>query len=192
MLIHFSHGTMCSISSKNSRFFVRACDNSSLKADRLSCLSIPILYHFFRLFELCGVVLSNIALWGAALFVLHGFLVRSISALIQLQQHIISGVCVLPLLNFLVSQLIYSVSCKTDFLTGENCFFTHWERIHLEYQISSFTPTCVHSSLPIIVIAQGFQQDTFIGARQLDFSHNPITFPNFSCALRLFLSKAWA
>lgn len=42
MLIHFPHGTMCSISSKNSRFFVRTCDNSSLKADRLSCLSIPM------------------------------------------------------------------------------------------------------------------------------------------------------
>ena len=73
MLIHFPHGTMCSISSKNSRFFVRTCDNSSLKADRLSCLSIHILYHFFRLFALCGVALSNIALWGVALFVLHGF-----------------------------------------------------------------------------------------------------------------------
>ena len=64
---------MCSISSKNSRFFVRTCDNSSLKSDRLSCLSIHILYHFFRQFALCGVALSNIALWGAALFVLHGF-----------------------------------------------------------------------------------------------------------------------
>ena len=73
MLIHFPHGTMCSISSKNSRFFVRTCDNSSLKADRLSCLSIHILYHFFRLFALCGVALSNIALWGVALFVLYGF-----------------------------------------------------------------------------------------------------------------------
>ena len=73
MLIHFPHGTMCSISSKNSRLFVRTCDNSSLKADRLSCLSIHILYHFFRLFALCGVALSNIALWGVALFVLHGF-----------------------------------------------------------------------------------------------------------------------
>ena len=81
-------------------------------------------------------------------------------------------------------------SCKTDFLTGENCFFTHRERIYFEYQISSFTPTCVHGSLPIIVIAQRFQQNNFIGARQLDFSHNPIAFPNFSCALRLFLSKA--
>ena len=64
---------MRSISAKNSRFFVRTCDNSSLKADRLSCLSIHILYHFFRLFALCGVALSNIALWGVALFVLHGF-----------------------------------------------------------------------------------------------------------------------
>ena len=73
MLIHFPHGTMCSISSKNSRLFVRTCDNSSLKADRLSCLSIHILYHFFRLFALCGVALSNIALWSVALFVLHGF-----------------------------------------------------------------------------------------------------------------------
>ena len=55
------------------RILVRTCDNSSLKADRLTCLSIHILYHFFRLFALCGVALSNIALWSVALFVLHGF-----------------------------------------------------------------------------------------------------------------------
>lgn len=60
MLIHFSHGTMRSISSKNSRFFVRTCDNSSLRADRLSCLSIPILYHFLRLFALCGIALKEL------------------------------------------------------------------------------------------------------------------------------------
>ncbi len=34
---------------------------------------------------------------------------------------------------------------------------------------------------------------SFVCASQLDFSHHsPIAFPSFSCALRLFLSKAWA
>ena len=41
--------TMRSISPKNSRFFVRTCDNSSLRADRLNCLFILLLYHFWRL-----------------------------------------------------------------------------------------------------------------------------------------------
>ena len=58
MLIHFSHGTMRSISPKNSRFFVRTCDNSSLRADRLCCLSISVVFHFLRLFPLCGIALS--------------------------------------------------------------------------------------------------------------------------------------
>ena len=57
MLSHFPHGTIRSIFAKNSRFFVCTCDNSSLRADRLSCLSIPMLYHLLRLFALCGIAL---------------------------------------------------------------------------------------------------------------------------------------
>ena len=44
------HGTMRSISARNSRFFVSTCDNSSLSADRLIYLFISVLYHF------CGYI----------------------------------------------------------------------------------------------------------------------------------------
>ena len=53
----YSSHTMRSISPKNSRFLVRACDNSSLRADRLCCLSISIVFRFLRLFPLCGIAL---------------------------------------------------------------------------------------------------------------------------------------
>ena len=46
-----------------------------------------------------------------AMYFARCFFVYSISALNQLQQHIIGCVCVLALLDFLVSQLIYGCSC---------------------------------------------------------------------------------
>ena len=42
-LIHSPHGTIRSISAKNSRFFVRTCVSSSLRADRLICLFMALL-----------------------------------------------------------------------------------------------------------------------------------------------------
>ena len=55
----FPHGTIRSISAKKSRLFVRNCDNSSLKAARLSCLSIPLFYHTWQHFALCGVTITS-------------------------------------------------------------------------------------------------------------------------------------
>lgn len=124
--------------------------------------------------------------------VLQGNFSFPVFALNQFPQHIIGGVCVLSLADSLIPQSVYSGSCKADFLIGENCLFTGWEKIHFQHQISCFLPTCIIGSLPIIVITQRLQQNNFIGARQLDFSHNPIAFPSFSCAFRLFLSNAWA
>ena len=51
---------MRSICSKNSFFFVRTCDNSSLRADILICLFITLLYHICAFFALCGVALDLI------------------------------------------------------------------------------------------------------------------------------------
>ena len=39
---------------------VRTCDNSSLRTDRLCCLSISIVFHFLRLFPLSGIALNVI------------------------------------------------------------------------------------------------------------------------------------
>lgn len=45
---------------KNSFFFVRTCDNSSIRLDRLICLSMSLFYHIFSLcaLGLCGVALT--------------------------------------------------------------------------------------------------------------------------------------
>ena len=63
---HSPHGTMRSICDKNSFFFVRTCANSSLRPDRLTCLSMPIFYHtclYFASF-LCGIALEPVGLHG--------------------------------------------------------------------------------------------------------------------------------
>ena len=56
---HSPHGTIRSISAKNSFFFVRTCSNSSLRADILNCLVIFVLYHIYGQFALCGIALNN-------------------------------------------------------------------------------------------------------------------------------------
>lgn len=44
---HSPHGTMRSICDRNSFFFVRTCANSSLRPDRLTCLSIEACGSYF-------------------------------------------------------------------------------------------------------------------------------------------------
>ena len=57
--IHSPHGMMRFICSKNSFFFVLACDNLSLSADRLSCLFIHLFYRIPQFIVLRGVALIN-------------------------------------------------------------------------------------------------------------------------------------
>lgn len=58
---HSPHGTMRSICDRNSFFFVRTCANSSLRPDRLTCLSMPIFYHtcLYSASFLCGIALKQ-------------------------------------------------------------------------------------------------------------------------------------
>ena len=44
-LPYFPHRIRRSICSQNSFFFVRACDSSSIRPDRLICLFMPLFYH---------------------------------------------------------------------------------------------------------------------------------------------------
>ena len=57
--IHSPHGMMRSICVRNSFFFVRTCASSSLRADRLICLSMRIVYHILACFALCGIALEQ-------------------------------------------------------------------------------------------------------------------------------------
>ena len=59
---HSPHGTMRSICDRNPFFFVRTCANSSLRPDRLTCLSLPIFYHtcLFSASFLCGIALDKL------------------------------------------------------------------------------------------------------------------------------------
>ena len=54
---HLPHGIRRSICYKNFFFFVRVCDSSSIRPDRLICLFMSLFYHIFIpcTFALCGV-----------------------------------------------------------------------------------------------------------------------------------------
>lgn len=58
--IYSPHGMMRSICVRNSFFLVRTCASSSLRADRLICLSMSIVCHIFASFTLCGIALYNL------------------------------------------------------------------------------------------------------------------------------------
>ena len=67
-----------------------------------------------------------------------------------------------------------------------------WVLFFLFFADPRFLCAMPKRSFTVIIRCKCFQQDTFVRTGQFDFSHNPIAFHSFSCALRLFLSNAWA
>ena len=65
MVSYSLHGMICSIRSRNSFFFVRACASSSLRYDRLICVFIPLFYIIFLWLArpLCGAALEQLLIF---------------------------------------------------------------------------------------------------------------------------------
>ena len=124
------------------------------------------------------------------------------------------SVCVFNAILFLIHYLVFSVSYgggpQTAFsivlfiltfllsLAVVACAFVQFfSRVNMGtvltiLEICNVALIMIMQILMYAAQCKRFQQDTFVRTGQFDFSHNPIAFPSFSCALRLFLSKAWA
>ena len=68
----------------------------------------------------------------------------------------------------------------------------NFEVAHFQYQLSHKLCAMSKHALLVVVRSKCFQRDAFVCIGHLYFlHHNPIAFPSFSCALRLFLSNVW-